>query len=213
MRSVQRARLILAAAERLIAAKGSDFTTHELVKEAGIAVQTFYKYFGSKDQVLLAVLEEMILAACQDLEQAAKDIADPLERLRSYVTGVILTSGAEGMSGPRARFVATEHWRLQQLYPDELAVVRRPFTDLIQGELRAAQEAGELSPTRIEFDAWLTSQLVASVFHHYAFATVQDPVEDIAAGLWDFVLGAWGGRIAKPSHDQPRAKRPRDPED
>src|SRR5437763_1376439 len=59
-RSVQRAKQIVAAARRLVDVKGGDFTTHELVKEAGVAVQTFYKHFSGKDQVLLAVIEDVI---------------------------------------------------------------------------------------------------------------------------------------------------------
>src|SRR3954468_11365376 len=108
VRSVQRAHQIVQAARRLVAAKGSDFTTQDLVKEAGIAVQTFYKYFTGKDQVLLAVIEDLVVDTCTDLKQRARDIPDPVQRLRFYVTSVVGGVGAhtQGDAGPR--FITTE---------------------------------------------------------------------------------------------------------
>ena len=50
--------LVLDAAERLMAAKGYDAATvAALVEEAGIPASSVYHYFGSKEGVLLAVME------------------------------------------------------------------------------------------------------------------------------------------------------------
>ena len=54
-RIANQVRLMLDAARRLIGDKG-DFTTQDLVSEAGVALQTFYRYFASKDELLLAVI-------------------------------------------------------------------------------------------------------------------------------------------------------------
>jgi TetR/AcrR family transcriptional regulator len=43
---------IIDAARRLIIAQGSSFTTQDLIKEAGVALQTFYRHFAGKDQLL-----------------------------------------------------------------------------------------------------------------------------------------------------------------
>ena len=52
---------ILAAAESLIASSGwPSFTISALAKEAGIAKGTFYLYFETKDEVLLALYEKHI---------------------------------------------------------------------------------------------------------------------------------------------------------
>jgi hypothetical protein len=56
-RGLLHATVIIETASRLITEKGSEFTTQELVKEAGVSLQTFYRYFPSKDQLILAVLE------------------------------------------------------------------------------------------------------------------------------------------------------------
>lgn len=47
-RIANQVRLMLDAALRLIREKGDSFTTQELVKEAGVALQTFYRYFATR---------------------------------------------------------------------------------------------------------------------------------------------------------------------
>jgi AcrR family transcriptional regulator len=204
---VQQAKAIVDAARRLIAVKGSAFTTQELVKEAGVALQTFYRYFAGKDQLLLAVLEDMIAESSLAYEQQAQRLDDPVARLRFYVTTVVGPLGSPGSDTPGARFITTEHWRLQQLYPDDLAQAIRPFTDLLLRELDLAVEAGLLKPANPEYDAWLITQLVLAVYHHYAFATTEESGEEIGGQLWAFCLAALGGAAGTP--DGPRSRSAR----
>ncbi|HWA65394.1 MAG TPA: TetR/AcrR family transcriptional regulator [Mycobacteriales bacterium] len=191
-RSVKRAQQLVEAAKRLVLEKGSAFTTQELVKEAGIAVQTFYKYFEGKDQVLLAVFEELISEACAGLETAARELPDPVSRLRFYIRSIVLAINDRGDGGPR--FITSEHWRLHQLYPAELARATGGFARLLLPEIRAAQETGALRPANAEYDAWLIQQLVISVFHHYEYASHPESAETIGDRLWDFCFAALGGR-------------------
>src|SRR5690349_20912723 len=76
----EHAAAIVAAAHRLITAKG-DFTTQELIKEAGVALKTFYRYFVSKDQLLVEVLADLIEANALSLEAQARQLAGPVEQL------------------------------------------------------------------------------------------------------------------------------------
>jgi AcrR family transcriptional regulator len=194
-RSLARAKQIVEAARRLVPVKGADFTIHELVKEAGIAIQTFYKHFAGKDQVLLAVIEDMVAEAAAALREQAPD-TDPVARLRFYVLGVVEMAGAGGFDSPNARFVTAQHWRLQQQYSDELTAATRPVTVLLLEALRDASAEGLLAPVNPEYDAWLASQLIMSVFHHYAFAKSDDTVREVAERIWMFCYAAWGGRLA-----------------
>jgi AcrR family transcriptional regulator len=202
-RSVQHAKLIVDAARRLILVKGGGFTTQELVKEAGVALQTFYRYFAGKDELLLAVMEDMIAESCVVLEQQASGLTDPVDRLQFYITAVVGTLGADGDESAAARFVSTEHWRLHRLYPDELTQANKHYADLILGEIHAAAEAGLLKPAHPESDAWLITHLVTGVYHHYAFATTDESGKDIGQRLWAFCHTALGG-----SSNQDR-RRPR----
>jgi AcrR family transcriptional regulator len=207
VRSVQRAHQIVQAARRLVATKGSSFTTQELVKEAGIAVQTFYKYFTGKDQVILAVIEDLVLDTCTDLKQRGRELPDPVARLRFYITSVVRGVGTHNQGDTGPRFITTEHWRLHRLHPEELAHATQPFTDLLLPEIRAAMQAGLLAPPDPQYDAWLVNQLVIAVFHHYEYATADEPPEQIADRLWRFCFAALGGPVA--AANAPAQKAPK----
>lgn len=188
-RSVQQAEATVAAARRLIEIKGPTFTTQELVREAGIALQTFYRHFPGKDHLLLAVIADIIDESCRRYKEAAADLEDPLDRLRFYVTSTV--RGLRHGGGPS--FITVEHWRLQTLFPQEVSRATRPFTDLILEEIRVASLAGKLHPADPEYSAWLVTQLTMAVFHHYDSAGLDEPAESVADRLWSFCLGALGG--------------------
>ncbi|SQD97598.1 Transcriptional regulator, TetR family [Parafrankia sp. Ea1.12] len=202
-RSMRQAKVIVEAAERLILLNGARFTTQELVKEAGIATQTFYRHFTGKDQLLLAVIEDIIANQTARYEASAQHLPGPVARLRHYVRSAVSSLNAPGWEGAGARFIPTEHWRLHQLYPEELAHATRPFADLVARELTAAQEAGLLAPRHIERDATVVARLVTSVYHHYAFARTDETAESIGDYLWSFCLAALGG--------SPEAEQPAEP--
>jgi AcrR family transcriptional regulator len=190
-RSLEQATRIVAAARRLVEQKGGSFTTQEVVKEAGVAIQTFYRHFPGKDQLLLAVIEDLIAESCALFEDSARDLPDPVARLRFYVTSAVGGLDTERSAGPR--FITAEHWRLHQLYPAELAQATRPFTDLVVREVREAEAAGLLAPSDAEHDAWLVTELIIAVFHHHAFATATEPTSETAARVWSFCFAALGG--------------------
>jgi AcrR family transcriptional regulator len=191
-RSAQQMTAITRAAYRLIREKGTSFTTQDLTKEAGLALQTIYRHFPSKDQILLAVVEEVIADQSAVLEAAARQLPDPIARLRFYITSTLDSLRGDGdHSGPQ--FITAEHWRLHQLFPDEMAQASQPFGDLVERELREAAAQGLLRPRDPAADAWFVMKLVMSVYHHYAFATAKEPIDDIARKLWSFCLTALGG--------------------
>jgi AcrR family transcriptional regulator len=191
-RSIQQAQQIVDAARRLIAEKGDKFTTQELAKEAGIALQTFYRYFGSKDQLLLAVLEDIHAEGDMRFVEAARDITDPLERVKHYVTSAISGQFERGDSAG-ARFVTTQHWYLYQLFPEEMSQPT-PFTVSVARDLRLAHEQGLIGSIDADQAASFISSLVTSVFHHLAYSPVgpQDPRE-LAEQLWEFCLNGIKG--------------------
>lgn len=193
---------LLAAAHRLVRERGDDFTTQDLVKEADVALQTFYRHFGGKDQILLAVVGDLIAGHCEQLAEAGASLADPVERLRAYVFGTLSALHTPGAGG--ARFMTSQHWRLHQAYPDELAAVTKPFADLVQRELEAGAALGLLHPRDPERDAWIINKLVMSVFHHFAFAEDDPAATTVADDVWGFCLAAVGG-----PPEPPPAKRRR----
>lgn len=190
---MEQAQAIVDAARRLIGSKGASFTTQELVKEAGVALQTFYRYFASKDQLLLAVFEDLISEFCEGLRSQVAQMTDPVERLRFCVTIAARPRAGDGAEVAAPRFITSEHWRLQQEHPAEIALAISPFSDLVADEIENAVRAGSLRSSDPRSDAWHITQLVMAVFHHYAFAEAEQSTEEVAERLWRFCLSGLGG--------------------
>ena len=182
---------ILAAARRLIARKG-DFTTQELIREARVALKTFYRYFPSKDQLLVTLFGDLIEENAALLEAQAAAIADPVSRLEFFVTAPLRMMDDGARPEPALR-------DLRALAPAPALPPRdrcgdRPFTDLVQKELEAGRDAGVLAPRNPERDAWQIATMVMAVFHHYTFHP-DDPARATAADdLGAFCLAAVGAR-------------------
>jgi AcrR family transcriptional regulator len=193
------------AARRLIGQKGESFTTQELVKEAGVALQTFYRHFEGKDQLLLAVLEDSIADGALRFEQGAKHLTSPVDRLHHYVTAALKSLHEGAPLGPR--FITSEHWRLHQLFPEEMAYATKPVADLIQREIEEATASGLLQSADPERDAWLMTKLVMAAFHHYAFTTDDAGADAVAEDVWAFCLRALGGATEQAEPPRPRPKR------
>jgi TetR/AcrR family transcriptional regulator len=194
LRIAQQVRQMLDAAGRLIVMTGDEFTTQELCAEAGVALQTFYRYFASKDELLLAVIGDAMADACERWAQAGAELPDPLARLRYYLTSTLELLDGNGSGAARARFVVSTRWRLHRNYAKELAEAESPFVDLLRGEVVEGVEAGLLNPPDPEWDSWFLAELARSVFHFYAFAAHADgELELVKERLWRFCLSALGG--------------------
>jgi TetR/AcrR family transcriptional regulator len=194
VRSMRQAGQMLDAARRLIRVKGDAFTTQELAKEAGVALQTFYRYFATKDELLLTLFGDLVAEGCAHFAEQAKDLSDPIARLRFYVTSTLDSIDAGGDDAAAARFVVSAHWQLQRNFPNDIAAAMRPFADLLLTEIHAGVAAGLLNPADPERAAWLINELVRAVHHHYAYAKVRTP--SMRDDLWEFCLRALGGKVA-----------------
>lgn len=192
-RGAEQARTIVAAARRLTESKGPTFTTQELIKEAGIALQTFYRCFSSKDSLLLAVIEDIIEENCGLFKERAVELADPVDRLHFYVTATV-----HGLAMPHGTpsFMTSEHFRLQTLYPTEVARATQPYTDLLVEEIQEAIATDRIHPRDPVYSAWLITQLTMAVFHYYDCAGLEEPVDLIADRLWTFCFAAINGEDA-----------------
>lgn len=195
LRIAQQVRQMVDAARKLIEIKGDEFTTQELAVEAGVALQTFYRYFTSKDELLVTVIGDAMADACEQWAQTAAGLPDPLARLRYYIVDAL--QRIDDHAGT-SRFIAGTRWRLHRQYPKELAEVERPFIELLRDELDAAVAAGLLNPPDVQWDSWFIAELTRAVFHFYAFAPhPADEFELAKERLWQFCLAALGGPIAK----------------
>lgn len=78
-----RSRQLLDAAARLMEREGSEAVSMQaLAAEAGVSVGLIYRYFGSKDDILLAVITQVLDAFATDVPVAIETAGeDPVRRL------------------------------------------------------------------------------------------------------------------------------------
>lgn len=81
--AAQRSRQLLDAAARLMEREGSEAVSMQaLATEAGVSVGLIYRYFGSKDDVLLAVITDVLDAFATAVPLAIEEAGqDPVRRL------------------------------------------------------------------------------------------------------------------------------------
>src|ERR1700733_10011913 len=190
-RAQERTDRFVGAAMELMAERGSiDFTVQEVVDRSKMSIRTFYNFFASKDDLLVAV-HETILATEVVPRMRAKCEAesDPIARVRAYVEGIYdLTSNP----GPAARALTTYSNRLLETRPEDLERAFRPQIDLVVELIRDAKASGLLHPS-------LSIEAAALLLHHTVLATVHARIlgaegEDriSADDLWTFCSSGIG---------------------
>lgn len=86
----ERKREILATAQRLFSQRGYDkCSVNDILKEIGIAKGTFYYYFSSKEEVLDAIIEQIVEGVRLRLERIIEQpFESPTEKLLAVAMGM-----------------------------------------------------------------------------------------------------------------------------
>jgi AcrR family transcriptional regulator len=181
----------VAAATRLLQDKGStDFTVQDVIDRSKMSIRTFYKYFGSKEDLLVAVYQTVVAReAVPRLRERVDKYKDPLLRLKAYVESLVeLTAN----TGPVGRMLVNYQNRLAESRPDDLAMAMRPQFALL------VELIGDIARTRplrrdltVETAARLTHFTVLAAVHGRALGS--EGAADIPARtLWQFCLSGMG---------------------
>lgn len=181
--------IVTAARELLHETSGWDFTVKQVSERAGVALQTLYRHFETKDDLLLAVLEESHAVGAEAMAKVAEGVDDPLERVRALVTArltLIKSSKDVRRNGATVR----EHARLAQIFPAEVEASRALQVGLIVSALEAAQDAGVLHPVDPELDAKLVLHLAAYFYDKLALEMADYDADEAADYLWQFCYAA-----------------------
>ena len=86
----------------LIDEKGTtEFTIQEVLDRANQSLRRFYEYFDGKDELVLALFEETVREAGDDIRKAVDAETDPLARLRTFT--IRLHEWCDPVETPRKR--------------------------------------------------------------------------------------------------------------
>jgi AcrR family transcriptional regulator len=183
-RSVERLERFLAAARDLANEQGSaSFTVAQVTRQAGLSLKSFYRCFGGKDDLLVALLEEDSRLGAAILAEQVAAHADAAERVRAYLVGVFGLLTHPGALG-YARMLVQEHRRLSEERPLELRTALAPMVDLLTSQIAATVDAGVSSSADPARDAQTLFVLVLEGVHDVGLGHA-DPIEQ-AEYLWRF---------------------------
>ena len=196
-RAEQRVQGLLDASFALIDEKGTtEFTIQEVVDRSKQSLRSFYEYFDGKDELVLALFEESIREADDDILAAVEAESDPLERLKTFA--IRLHEWCDPIEEPRKR--GTHNRRAISEFSMQLAVnhserVRNalaPQTRLLRSLVSAANEAGAI---RVSDTRRGTALIQQTVMHSwFGNRLVENPKQRLTAQeTWEFVLHGLNG--------------------
>jgi AcrR family transcriptional regulator len=193
LRALERTdRFVAAAIELMTEQGGIDFTVQEVVVRSRMSIRSFYNFFESKDNLLVAVYETVIATEVGPrLRALTSAAADPLEAIRAYIDGMFEMTA---QSGSAARALTSFSLRLAETRPASLESAFKPQTDLLAELLQAADDSGRLSgPLPVDRAVRLIHQTVVGAVH--ARVLGQDVGNDLSAEeLWLFCAYGFGAR-------------------
>jgi AcrR family transcriptional regulator len=205
--------MVVAAMELVDETGSSSFTVQDVLARADTSLQTFYRHFSGKDELLLAVLEEWVSTSADRFRSRARRHRDPVDQLESVIKGPFRPGGPAGPVG-RARLIVSEHLRLVEHYPEEVRLADLPFKELVADMIRAAQSPGRFPGVEADDEAELINDFVRVRFHSMTLGLVQWSRATEGEMVWRFCLGALarnepvaGGRAAGSITPISRSKR------
>jgi AcrR family transcriptional regulator len=191
-RAEQRAQRFLDAAFELIDEKGStEFTIQEVVARSKQSLHCFYQFFESKDELVLALFEESIREAAEDIHNAVDAHTDPLERLHVYAIRLYEWCDPGEIAHKRGshhrRAISDYSMQLAANHSQRIRAAIAPLWHLLFRLLDAAAEAGAIGVADTRRAATLLHQTVMNT--SYGNRLVNDPKQRLSAEeTWESCL-------------------------
>jgi AcrR family transcriptional regulator len=114
-------RRIVDATFALIERSGSlDPSMRDILADTGLSTQAFYRYFSSKDELMLALLDEGRRRLVDTLQRRMARAGSPADKVKAWVEGV-LAQAANASAASRTRPWVLSEQRVSELFPREQA--------------------------------------------------------------------------------------------
>jgi AcrR family transcriptional regulator len=134
----QTSAFVAAARDLALESGGLDFTVQEVVDRARGSLRSFYRNFAGKEELCLALLEEMVQESRERIEKRVARIDSPLERLDLVVRRLYVVE----RGGALTASISKEVHFLASNRPDDLRLSHEPIVDLLEREVSAGIDRG-----------------------------------------------------------------------
>ena len=139
-RAISRADQFIAAAATLLRTTGRpDFTVQEVVDQSGMSLRSFYHHFATKDDLLLALVEETTRQFTAMQRPMVEAVDDPVEKLRVMIAAAF---DDERSDDPASRGIVLFLWRIADSRSGEFTAALRPQIDLVREILQHGVDQG-----------------------------------------------------------------------
>lgn len=182
-------RFIEVAMELLSETGRTDFTVQELVERSKTSLRSFYQHFGSKDELLLALFEEVIRLSSEDWRRLVAEQDDCVAGLETLVLTMYAQAIDQKMGGV-SRALTSYHLQLAESRPSDYARVLAPMKDLILELVEAGVDEGKFrEDIDAETLAMILMQTLVTAAHMHALGAYLTGETLDAERLWAFCLG------------------------
>lgn len=186
LRAEQRVQRFLDAAQAILTKKGTtDFTVQEVVDRSRQSLRSFYQHFNGKHELLLALFEDAMRRAADQIRAAAAGHKDPMTRLKIAVQLLFELSRPD----PTAQRPLFTDFAPQLLisHPAEVKIAHAPLMALLTELMTELESTKKLragvTPRRV---AALTMQTVMFVAQSGGAADEETAHPITADEIWDF---------------------------
>jgi AcrR family transcriptional regulator len=195
-RAEERVQRFLDAAFELIDEKGStEFTIQEVIERSKQSLRGFYEYFDSKDELVLALFEETVREAAEDIRAAVEAESDPIARLRAFT--IRLNEWCDPSDAPRIRgthsrrAISEFSMHLTVKYSERVRAALRPDSRLLRELVEAAAEAGAIRVADTRRAAAIIQQTVMCSW--FGNRLIENPKQRLTSEeTWEFCLRGLG---------------------
>ena len=202
-RALARSSRFLATALELVEESGrADFTIQTLIDRSNLSLRAFYQHFAGKEELLLALYENVTSQFTEGIRQEVAAADGPLEQLEAFCRGFL--SRAESSQAIGGRVMTIYNLSLEIERPADFAKIWEPHQKLLTKILTACSRAGlirkDLTPAQLTtlLNSTLTALAQIGVFH----------LGVKGSKLSEEQLWAWCRQAVSPPADaKPRATR------
>lgn len=190
-RAEKRVEQFLQAARAVMVRNGStDFTVQEVIDRSHQSLRSFYRHFDGKDDLLLALYEDELVRAAQQIRSAVSAEPDPMQRIR--IAMAELSVFYRGGSSAKVLLLSEFAPRLLLSHPVEVRRAYAPVTAVFIELFAALGATGRLrasvSPKRL---AVLSMQTVMTTAHMVAQSSADDASQPTLDEVWRWCSGGF----------------------
>lgn len=151
---------------RVIEPDGAQISFRELASAASVSVPTLRHYFGTRQELYLAVFNEMTNLGAYHLQRAQTDGIGTLEESLTWYFTEFLLGWKDYGSGPMVAVGLQTGLNEAAIGPGFVNELLEPLLQSLEARLLVHQERGELQPTPVRYAALsLISPVVMALLH------------------------------------------------